>query len=90
MNIIVPSLQNRGVYGNFALIEEFACDLFPFDSDLMSMELESAFKVRYPVHTSALCMYVCMYMMFKRNLGFVCFKVGYLILTVKRKYRVVL
>ena len=50
MQFIVLSLQNRGVFGNFTLIEEFACDLFPFDSDLMSMELESAFKVRSPVH----------------------------------------
>ncbi|XP_023288032.1 vacuolar protein sorting-associated protein 33A [Orussus abietinus] len=37
-------LQNRGVYGSFVVIEEFACDLFPFDSDLLSMELSSAFK----------------------------------------------
>lgn len=37
-------LQNRGVYGSFSLIEEFPCDLFPFDSDLVSMELNQTYK----------------------------------------------
>nr|XP_018896974.1 PREDICTED: vacuolar protein sorting-associated protein 33A [Bemisia tabaci] len=37
-------LKNRGVYGNFTFIEEFACTIFPFDYDLLSMELDSAFK----------------------------------------------
>lgn len=37
-------LKNKGVFGNFS-IEEFTCELFPFDNDLMSMEVESAFKV---------------------------------------------
>lgn len=49
-------LKNRGVFGNFALIEEFACDLFPFDSDLMSMELESAFK-EYYLENDPTCLY---------------------------------
>lgn len=39
-------LQNKGVYGNFT-IEEFTCELFPFENDLMSMEIENAFKVSY-------------------------------------------
>lgn len=77
-NIIVLYLQNRGVFGNFTLIEEFACDLFPFDSDLMSMELESTFKVRNVVHISAWCTYV----MFN-----VWLRARYLILTIKRKSR---
>ncbi|KAK0073869.1 hypothetical protein PV325_009092 [Microctonus aethiopoides] len=37
-------LQNRGVFGSFSLIEEFPCDLFPFDSDLVSMELNQTYK----------------------------------------------
>ncbi|XP_076230818.1 vacuolar protein sorting-associated protein 33A [Calliopsis andreniformis] len=37
-------LQNRGVFGSFTLIEEFKCDLFPFDNDLLSMELCGSFK----------------------------------------------
>ncbi|XP_063227243.1 vacuolar protein sorting-associated protein 33A isoform X2 [Bacillus rossius redtenbacheri] len=37
-------LMALGVFGSFTFIEEFKCDLFPFDSDLMSMELENTFK----------------------------------------------
>lgn len=37
-------LQNRGVFGSFTLLEEFKCDLFPFDNDLLSMELAGSFK----------------------------------------------
>lgn len=36
-------LKNKGVFGNFT-IEEFTCELFPFDNDLMSMEIPFAFK----------------------------------------------
>ncbi|XP_067014776.2 vacuolar protein sorting-associated protein 33A [Anabrus simplex] len=49
-------LKNRGVYGNFAGIEEFTCDLFPFDSDLLSMELDSAFK-EYYLENDPTCLY---------------------------------
>jgi len=34
----------KGVKGNFSF-EEFPCYLYPFDNDVMSLELESAFKV---------------------------------------------
>lgn len=37
-------LKNKGVFGNFS-VEEFTCELFPFDNDLMSMEIQYAFKV---------------------------------------------
>ncbi|XP_046670558.1 vacuolar protein sorting-associated protein 33A isoform X1 [Homalodisca vitripennis] len=37
-------LKNKGVFGNLTFIEELPCDIFPFDSDLMSMELQYAFK----------------------------------------------
>lgn len=38
-------LQNKGVFGNLTFIEELSCDIFPFDNDLLSMELQNAFKV---------------------------------------------
>lgn len=37
-------LMNKGVFGNCS-VEEFSCELFPFDYDLLSMESEFAFKV---------------------------------------------
>lgn len=40
------SLMNKGVFGN-CFIEEFSCELFPFDNDLLSMENEYAFKVSF-------------------------------------------
>ncbi|XP_076622166.1 vacuolar protein sorting-associated protein 33A [Colletes latitarsis] len=42
--VCLKELQNRGVFGSFTLIEEFKCDLFPFDNDLLSMELSGSFK----------------------------------------------
>ncbi|CAB0035911.1 unnamed protein product [Trichogramma brassicae] len=49
-------LQNRGVFGNFTLIEEFSCDLFPFDSDLVSMELSNAYREFY-LDNDPTCLY---------------------------------
>lgn len=49
-------LQNRGVFGNFTLIEEFPCDLFPFDNDLVSMELNNAFREFY-LENDPSCLY---------------------------------
>ncbi|XP_032671402.1 vacuolar protein sorting-associated protein 33A isoform X1 [Odontomachus brunneus] len=49
-------LQNRGVFGNFTLIEEFKCDLFPFDNDLLSMELSNSFKEFY-LENDPTCLY---------------------------------
>lgn len=49
-------LQNRGVYGNFTLVEEFSCDLFPFDNDLVSMELPTAFREFY-LENDPTCLY---------------------------------
>lgn len=37
-------LQMKGVYGSLNLISEFKCDFFPFDNDLISMELKDSFK----------------------------------------------
>ncbi|XP_078052309.1 vacuolar protein sorting-associated protein 33A [Augochlora pura] len=34
----------RGVFGCFNSIQQFECDLFPLDSDLLSMELSGSFK----------------------------------------------
>lgn len=49
-------LQNRGVFGNFTLIEEFVCDLFPFDNDLLSMELGDSFK-EFHLENDPTCLY---------------------------------
>ncbi|XP_014204862.1 vacuolar protein sorting-associated protein 33A [Copidosoma floridanum] len=49
-------LQNRGVYGNFTLIEEFPCDLFPFDNDVVSMEISSAYREFY-LENDPTCLY---------------------------------
>lgn len=40
-------LQNKGVFGNLTFIEELPSDIYPFDNDLMSMELGNGFKVQY-------------------------------------------
>lgn len=49
-------LQNRGVFGSFTLIEEFKCDLFPFDNDLLSMELGASFK-EFHLENDPTCLY---------------------------------
>lgn len=40
-------LKSKGVYGNFQTISEFKCQLFPFESDLLSMEYPDAYKELY-------------------------------------------
>ena len=42
---IVLSLQELGVHGCFTNIDEYCLNLIPFDYDLLSMEMESSFKV---------------------------------------------
>ncbi|XP_025409847.1 vacuolar protein sorting-associated protein 33A [Sipha flava] len=37
-------LERKGVFGNFVLIEEFRCLLFPLENDLMSMEMNDCYK----------------------------------------------
>ncbi|OAD52769.1 Vacuolar protein sorting-associated protein 33A [Eufriesea mexicana] len=49
-------LQNRGVFGSFTLIEEFKWDLFPFDNDLLSMELSESFK-EFHLENDPTCLY---------------------------------
>nr|CAD7427329.1 unnamed protein product [Timema monikensis] len=49
-------LMTKGVFGTLTFIEEFACNLFPFDSDLMSMELEDAYK-EYHLENDPTCLY---------------------------------
>lgn len=34
-----------GIYGTFTNIEEFNMELIPFDYDLLSMEMDSSFRV---------------------------------------------
>lgn len=39
-------LKEQGVLGSFINIDEYILDLIPYDGDLLSMEYESAFRVR--------------------------------------------
>ncbi|XP_050292813.1 vacuolar protein sorting-associated protein 33A [Anthonomus grandis grandis] len=38
------TLKRQGVYGNMIFIEEFNCQLFPFDADVISMEISEVFR----------------------------------------------
>ncbi|XP_058823517.1 vacuolar protein sorting-associated protein 33A [Topomyia yanbarensis] len=40
-------LQVKGVHGSLAHIGELKCDFFPFDNDLLSMELKDAYRDLY-------------------------------------------
>lgn len=40
-------LKHKGVYGSLIHVEEFSCHLFPFDSDLISMETPEVFRFVY-------------------------------------------
>ncbi|KAL3270720.1 hypothetical protein HHI36_021246 [Cryptolaemus montrouzieri] len=42
--LCLERLKHSGVLGNVMLIEEFVCELFPFDSDLVSMEIPEVFR----------------------------------------------
>lgn len=37
-------LQENGVLGNFNMIEAFTCNLFPLENDLVSMEMDKAYR----------------------------------------------
>ena len=41
----IDLFQELGVYGSFTNVEEFNLGLIPFDSDLLSMELDESYKV---------------------------------------------
>ncbi|XP_030747567.1 vacuolar protein sorting-associated protein 33A [Sitophilus oryzae] len=42
--LCVEALKHKGMLGDVILIDEFKCQLFPFDSDVMSMEIAEVFK----------------------------------------------
>lgn len=37
-------LKHKGVFGSLMHVEEFRCHMFPFDSDLISMEIPEVFR----------------------------------------------
>lgn len=37
-------LKHKGVFGSVTLIDEFRCQLFPVDSDIISMEISEAYR----------------------------------------------
>lgn len=43
--LCMERLKHKGVYGSLFLVEELKCDLFPFDSDLVSMEIPEVFRL---------------------------------------------
>ena len=45
-------MQEMGVYGTITNIEEFNLSLIPFDSDILSMEMETSFRVRYSQYST--------------------------------------
>ncbi|XP_070504196.1 vacuolar protein sorting-associated protein 33A [Chironomus tepperi] len=53
-------LKTKGVYGSFQIIDDFKCQLFPLDKDVLSMEYPDCFKELYiegdltSLHQSAL------------------------------------
>ena len=49
-------LKSKGVFGSFQVIDNFKCQLFPFDSDLVSMEYFSAYKELY-IEGDLTCLY---------------------------------
>ncbi|KAK9880635.1 hypothetical protein WA026_011875 [Henosepilachna vigintioctopunctata] len=42
--LCLERLKHSGIFGNITLKEEFVCELFPFDSDLVSMEIPDVFR----------------------------------------------
>ena len=39
-------LKELGVYGTFTNVDEYCLNLLPLDNDLLSMEMEGAYRVR--------------------------------------------
>lgn len=42
--LCMERLKHKGVFGSINLIDEFRCQLFPIDSDVISMEIPEAYK----------------------------------------------
>jgi hypothetical protein len=42
--LCMERLKHNGVFGSVSLVEEFRCELFPFDSDVVSMEISEVFR----------------------------------------------
>lgn len=50
-------LKHKGVFGSLMHVEEFKCHLFPFDSDLISMEIPEVFR-EYYLENDPTCLYL--------------------------------
>ncbi|KAJ3651189.1 hypothetical protein Zmor_017242 [Zophobas morio] len=42
--LCMERLKHIGVFGSINLVEEFRCELFPFDADVVSMEISDVFR----------------------------------------------
>jgi len=64
--LYVCLFQELGVHGSFTKIDEFSLEMIPFDSDLLSMEMEYSFRVcfcaavliGYTMHLA--CLSICL------------------------------
>ncbi|CAH1955857.1 unnamed protein product [Acanthoscelides obtectus] len=45
--LCIERLKHKGVFGSVMVIDEFKCQLFPFESDLVSMEITEVFREYY-------------------------------------------
>lgn len=55
--LCMERLKHKGVYGSLMNVEEFQCHLFPFDSDLISMEIPEVFR-EYYLENDPTCLYL--------------------------------
>lgn len=42
--LCMERLKHKGVFGSVIMIDEFRCQLFPIDADVISMEISEAYK----------------------------------------------
>lgn len=45
--LCIERLKHKGVFGSVMLVDEFKCQLFPVDSDVVSMEISEAYRLEY-------------------------------------------
>ena len=62
-------LKEAGVHGSLTNIEEFSLTLIPFDSDLLSMEIENSFRVSSYIFGSKIHSQKSIYMYLLRATG---------------------
>lgn len=54
--LCINRLEHNGMFGSLTHIEEFGCNLFPIDSDVISMEIPEVFR-EYYLENDPTCLY---------------------------------